>query len=170
MTQAQNPLDHGEKNRFYAQMFNATDGIRPRPQSVAYLTPPQAYLDETGQDLIDSKTADPKSFTDARWVGILGSAQIEFLFATPQKINWVAAHVLHSSAAAIYFPSSLEIFCQANNSEKYKQVTVQVLPVQRKDSDYVFSNLKPIGQNCLKIKINLANDGWTFLSEVEFAP
>ena len=141
---------------------------------LAYLTParytwttqPAAAYPDSGRELTDGISGDPKRFDDSTWVGITGNAVAEFSFDAAKKVDWVGVHVLHAGSAGIKFPTRMRVACKVSGN--YEEVGAWNLPITQRDSEYVLSNTSPLNAACKDLRLTLDNaGGWIFLSEVE---
>jgi len=132
------------------------------PVSYSYLSNVSKTYPDINKTLINKKTASPLNYLDSEWVGVLGDTDIIFDLGIKKKIDWVSVHLLHQKAEGISFPDSMTIYCEDS------LLLTELLPVELKDSEYVFSNQKALGRFCQKIRIKFKNSHWTFLSEVDF--
>ena len=142
-----------------------------KPFSYTWISQPSlSYPDSDNTKLFDNKTANPNDFGDANWAGITGNAEVDVTLDQKRIVDWVAVHVLNTQVAAIYFPNTLEVSC-STDSTTWQHVGSWNLPVQKIDSEYVFSNTTPLGTVCKAIKVKLLNTvtAWTFLSEIEIS-
>src|SRR5690606_18194007 len=115
---------------------------------------PSTYPDKNNK-LTNKRTAPPLNYLDSEWVGILGETDINFDLGEKKYINWISVHLLHQKTEGIAFPESMAIYCEDS------LLLTEALPVDLKDSEYVFSNKKALRLSCQKIRIKLKNSQWT---------
>lgn len=150
-------------NEAYKALFLGKGKIT-RPLSYAYLSPFSTSYPDHGGELTDTRIGDPKDHRRPEWVGVMGPVTVVFDLGEKKKISWVSVHLLNASQAGIKFPTRMELTCEENG----KRLGTDNLQVGMADSEYVFSNSRKIEDECRKIRFQLPNDGWSFLSEVEF--
>jgi len=142
------------------------EGGKITPQQYTWVTQPNSKYPDTGNKLFDELPGDPKLRAFAQWVGINGPAEIVFTFSKKMPIWWVSFHVLHNQALSIAFPNSLSLFCSQDQT-RWESLGTWNLPVNKLDSEYVFSNSSKLTTSCQYLKARLENPVWTFVSEVE---
>lgn len=136
------------------------------PTSYTWLTEPSSKHPDTGKQLLDGISGDPKRFDDPSWVGLVGNASVEFSFDAPKTIAWVGVHVLNVNEPSIKFPDRLRLACKTTGS--FQDVGTWSLGITKRDSEYVLSNTAPLNATCKGLRVYLeSSGGWTFLSEVE---
>jgi hypothetical protein len=143
-------------------------GSRLVPASYRWLTAPSPSYADSGNQLFDTATGDPRSFSDPAWVGILGNARVEVDLGGIKNFDWVAVHVLNQNLPSIGFPDKLTLRCSNDGVNwTYLNPDGWTLPVSKDDSEYVFSNNTPLNAACRYLRVRLDNNVWTFISEVE---
>lgn len=138
------------------------------PLGYTYATPPAAAYPDSGNELSNVRTGDPKRYTQADWVGIEGNASVTFALPPGKTVDWVGVHVLADVGPGIRFPDSMSLACSQDNVN-FQPIGSWPLRVARRASDreYVMSNPTALGASCRFLRLDLANGGWTFVSEVE---
>lgn len=136
------------------------------PTRYTWLTEPSTKHPDSGKQLLDGISGDPKRFDDPSWVGLVGSASVEFSFDVPKSITWVGVHLLNMNEPGIKFPDKLRLTCKTTGN--FQDIGSWPLSVTKRDSEYVLSNTTPLNATCKDMRVYLdSSGGWTFLSEVE---
>ena len=150
----------------YKARYGLDSALAYLKSSYMWITAPSANYPDSGNELTNSIAGDPKRFDDPEWVGILGNPEIELNFGSSKKIDWVGVHLLNETAPSILFPSKLALSC-SQDGVNFTSLGSWNLPIQPKDSEYVFSNPAPLGAECSDMRVKFTGSSWTFLSELE---
>jgi hypothetical protein len=136
-------------------------------------TPPSPlFPDGSGGELVDGRTADPKSPEQGGWSGIDGGVSIVVDLGGSKDVDWVGIHVLACPAWGIRIPDSLRLEGSGRDpADPWVPIATIARPFDPPASfdaaEYVLGNETPLNARCARIRIILANPRWTFLSEVE---
>ena len=137
-------------------------------------TPPSSsYPDPANQKLFDRHAGDPRDFLQRDWTGVVGTAQVVVDLGGPQRIDWVAADLLHDPGLGIQVPTQLDVYCANVPGEFAAAPLMSSRPRTAENGvasagEYVLGNDLPLAATCRWLRIVLTNPGyWTFLSEVE---
>jgi len=137
-------------------------------------TPPSSgYPDPGNQKLFDRHAGDPKDFLQADWTGVAGTAQLVIDLGSPQRVDWVAADLLHDPDLGIQIPSQLDVYCANLEGQWGATPVMSSRPAPAfggaaSAGESVLGNDRPMGTTCRWLRVVLTNPGhWTFLSEME---
>lgn len=149
----------------YRAMFQNIGGVI-KPQNYTWITTPDNKYPDSGNELFNGLIGDPKFRAFDDWVGIQGSAEVVFSFKKETPLWWVSFHILHKQEFAVGFPDKLSLSCSSDQTN-WDLLGSWSLPVNKLDSEYVFSNPQKLNVSCKHLKARLDNSVWTFTSEVE---
>ena len=141
-------------------------GFYITPQSYSWSAPPSPSYNDSGNEMFNNITGNPRKSTNNEWVGFSGSAEIIIDLGVKKNIDWVAFHLLDMNNQSIRFPLNLTLWTSDDNAS-WAQAGTWQLPVDRNDSEFVFSNSNALNAQARYVKALLGNDAWTFISEIE---
>lgn len=150
----------------YQAINNLSDLVYITPQSYQWRTPPITNYPDSGNELFNRLTADPRNYFNPQWVGIGGTARVTIDLGSNRPIRWIATHLLHYQSVGIAFPDSLNVRCSQDNTT-WTDLGSWPFTLPKKTADYVFSNPEPLSANCRYLDITLPNSKITFISEIE---
>ena len=133
---------------------------------------PDAKYGDRDQEMFNLQIGNPKDFMHQEWVGIDGkeTGQAEFVIDLGEErtVKWVGFHLMSMPQAGIRYPKQLTLVCESE-AEIWMEMGNWVLPLEFEDmnSEYLFSNFKPLEWDCRRIRASLLGNDWIFVSEVE---
>lgn len=143
--------------------------------SYYWSTPPSGALD-SGSEMFNKMTGDPKYPTNSEWVSVNASTYngsqliLTFPASMTTTINWVGIHMLYNNSKPAYIPNSIKLDCM--DTSPYTPLAEWLRPSDitntEVNGEYVFGNTSALNKSCDKIALTLTgNTGWHFLSEIE---
>ena len=132
--------------------------------------PSEQYSDAQLTKLTDCLSADPMDYTDINWVGVLGSTKISIQIQDSATVDWIAVHVLSNPDVGIALPIGLNISVIQGNIVSNIGYWETSVTRETSDNEYVLGNTSPLGfssQSDFLLVVELPNDQWTFISELE---
>ena len=152
------PLHYVESPRLKAAYlaFYGIKGTYVQPVSYEWLNPALPGHRDTGNEMFDRKSGDPKSSEDSRWVGFSGSTRVIIDLGQSSSVDWVGVHLLQKSEKKIKFPSELQVECSPDRAS-WSDLGKWGMPPKTDDGEYLLSNLEPLGAECRYLRITLFN-------------
>ncbi len=166
------PHRYPEADRFYRGYLAmmGIEGDQFAPASVSYETAPSAsYRDDSGRELFDGFSADPKRYSHPGWVGVENTATMVLALGSSRRVDWVSAHVLTDPVPYIYTPEYMTIECSSDNGASFAiaQTVHRPFGTTYHAGEYVLSQARPLNATCTHLRVKLPSATWTFVSELE---
>ncbi len=150
-------------------------GSYVRPASYTYITLPSTNYADTGGELSNQVPANATLFVDPQWTGINGSASVVLDFGVARRFDWVAAHVLKDTVPSILVPASMFLYgSNVGPNGPWQQIgpssgfsSPTLISQTLSQGDYIIANDYRLGATFRYVRVDLTNNGWTFLDEIE---
>lgn len=142
------------------------------PLTYDLMTEPDELYPDSGGELFNFRTGDPKDFTHQEWVGLDASEEglvsLIIDLGSESSIDWVGIHLLNMPAVGIQFPYEMDLAC-STDGDSWLDLGNWKLPFDdlMSGAEYVFANDSPLSADCVLIQVSLRANNWVFASEVE---
>lgn len=138
----------------------------PKPASYSWLTAPSGSYPDSGSEMFDGRLG-PANFTHPAWTARIGTTAIVSDFGATKDLDRIAVHTLNNNAAWVGYPNSMAAWCSTNN-QTWSSLGTWNRSFSRTDGTRWLTSASPLNARCRYVKVQLNNDKWTFVSEIDY--
>ncbi len=173
---------HMEAARFNAAYLAATKFRGRILQPASYQwgsgdSGPHANYPDSGNEMFDKKIGyarenDWKTILDPAWTGILKDPSLEIDLGSQHTVDWVGLQLLSQNISGVRFPTQYTLEA-STDGVVWTPLGSWPFPYPAApdgthlNGEFLYANPSALGATCRYLRIELDNDWWTFVSEIE---